>query len=209
MDQKYKLSAAAKYLGYNKVYLQALDRKGILPARRTETNQRYYLKSDLDKFLHTPEIDTETRTIVAYCRVSSPAQKPDLKNQRRVIEDYCIAKGYTNVEYINEVGGGLNFKRKQFCRLITDIMNKKISVLVVAHKDRLCRFGFELVKFIAEQNGTTIDVLNTEKMSPEKELVTDLMTIVHCFSSRLYGLRNYRKSLNKALKTDITNNTET
>lgn len=208
MEQKYKLSAAAKYIGYNKVYLQSLDRKGILTARRTETNQRYYLKSDLDAFLQTPVVDTESRIIVAYCRVSSPSQRSDLNNQRRVIEEYCIAKGYANVEYITEVGGGLNFTRKHFCKLITDIMNKKISVIVVAHKDRLCRFGFELVKYIAEQNGTTIDVLNTEKTSPEKELVTDLMTIVHCFSSRLYGLRNYRKSLNKALKSEIINNTE-
>ena len=208
MEQKYKLSAAAKYLGYNKIYLQALDRKGILPARRTETNQRYYLKSDLDAFLHAPDVDNENRTIVAYCRVSSPAQKPDLKNQRNVIEEYCVAKGYSNVEYITEIGGGLNFKRKQFCRLITDIMHQKISILVVAHKDRLCRFGFDLVQFIAAQSGTKIEVLNTEKMSPEKELVTDLMTIIHCFSSRLYGLRNYRKSLNKALKSEIANNTE-
>lgn len=208
MDKKYKLSAAADYLGYNKVYLQALDRTGTLPARRTDTNRRYYLKSDLDKFLHNSENEENARCIVAYCRVSSPAQKPDLVNQRNVIEEYCIAKGYANVEYISEIGGGLNFNRKQFCRLLIDIMSKKIAILVVAHKDRLCRFGFELVKFIAEQNGTKIDVLNTEKMSPEKELVTDLMTIVHCFSSRLYGLRNYRKSLNRALKDEVSKNIE-
>lgn len=208
MEKKYKLSAAAAYIGYNKVYLQTLDRTGILPARRTDTNRRYYLKSDLDKFLHREDVNHPSRSIVAYCRVSSNGQKPDLINQRRVIEDYCVSKGYANVEYITEIGGGLNFRRKQFCKLLSDMMAGKISVLVVAHKDRLCRFGFELVKYIAEESGTEIDVLNTEKMSPEKELVTDLMTIVHCFSSRLYGLRNYRKSLKKVLQCDMENNTE-
>ena len=81
-------------------------------------------------------------------------------------------------------------------------MSGNVSVLVVAHRDRLCRFGFELLQYIADENGTRIEVLNTEKMSPEKEMVTDLMTLVHCFSSRLYGLRNHRRSLDQALKSD-------
>lgn len=201
MDKKYRLSDAATYLGYNKVYLQSLDRRGILVAHRTRTSQRYYLESELDEFLHKePTEKTEPRIVVAYCRVSSSNQKPDLKNQRSVIEDFCIAKGYSDVQYVEEIGGGLNFNRKLFCSIISSIMRHEISVLVVAHKDRLCRFGFELIKYIAEQNGTKIDILNTEKMSPEKEMVTDLMTIIHCFSSRLYGLRNYRKALKTALE---------
>lgn len=200
MDKKYKLQDAADYLNYNKQYLQVLDRTGILIAHRTKTNRRYYLQSELDEFLRDKPKDEDTnRRIVAYCRVSSTNQKPDLKNQRSVLEDFCVSKGYSNVEYIEEIGGGLNFHRKQFCAIIAAIMNHEISVLVVAHKDRLCRFGYELIQYIAEQNGTRIDVLNTEKMSPEKEMVMDLMTIVHCFSSRLYGLRNYRKSLKTAL----------
>lgn len=208
MEQKFKLSEAAKYLNYNKIYLQYLDRSGSLVAHRTKTHRRYYLKSELDAFLNdTPVLDTN-RKIIAYCRVSSNNQKPDLINQRSVIETYCIAKGYSNVEYVNEIGGGLNFHRKEFCRIISEIMQGNVSTLVIAHTDRLCRFGFELVEYIATQNNTRIEVLNTEKMSPEKELVTDLMTIIHCFSSRLYGLRNYRKSLKKALESGNSENKE-
>lgn len=203
MDKKMKLSAAAKYVGYNKVYMQELDRRGVLKAHRNKNNRRYYLQSELDVFLNDEHTeDEEQRHIIAYCRVSSANQRPDLKNQRSVMEDYCIAKGYSGVEYIEEIGGGLNFRRKKFCRIVSEIMSGHVSVLVVAHRDRLCRFGFELLQYIADENGTRIEVLNTEKMSPEKEMVTDLMTIVHCFSSRLYGLRNYRRSLDQALKTD-------
>lgn len=201
MDKKLKLSEAAEYVHYNKVYLQSLDRAGVLVAHRTDTNRRYYLQSELDKFLRSEPTKSDTRHIIAYCRVSSSNQRPDLKNQRSVIEEYCIARGYSDVEYIDEVGGGLNFHRKAFCRILDDIMNRRVSKLIVAHKDRLCRFGFDMVQYIAEQNDVRIEVLNTEKMSPEKEIVTDLMTIIHCFSSRLYGLRNYRKSLAKALNS--------
>lgn len=198
--EQLKLKKAAEYIGYNPIYLQSLDRRGILAAHRTATGRRYYLKSDLDAFLNaTPPISD--RKILAYCRVSSANQKPDLLNQRRVIEDYCVARGYSNVEYITEIGGGLNFKRPAFRKLISDIIEKKVGVLILAHKDRLCRFGFDFAQYIADINGTKIDILNTEKMSPEKEMVTDLMTIIHCFSSRLYGLRNYRKSLKKALES--------
>lgn len=96
----------------------------------------------------------------------------------------------------------MNFKRPKFLKLMTDILNGEIDTLVIAHKDRLTRFGFDLVEHICTLNGCTILVLHNEKLSPEQELVQDLMTIIHRFSSRLYGLRNYRKSLKKALAND-------
>jgi predicted site-specific integrase-resolvase len=125
---------------------------------------------------------------------------PDLKNQRAVIEEFCIARGLANVEYVEEVGGGLNFKRKEFLRLIDLITSGQISTLIIAHKDRLVRFGFELIEHLCLENKVELLIINSEKLSPEAEMVQDLMTIIHCFSSRLYGLRNYRKSLKEALK---------
>jgi len=77
-----------------------------------------------------------------------------------------------------------------------------IGTLVIAHQDRLARFGFELLSHLCERNECDLVVMNTESLSPEREMVEDLMTIVHCFSSRLYGLRNYRKALTQALSDD-------
>lgn len=94
----------------------------------------------------------------------------------------------------------MNFKRKRFLELMDDIGNGHVSTLVLAHRDRLTRFGFEWFEHTAAQNGCEVLVLNQERLSPEAEMVEDLMTIVHCFSSRLYGLRNYRKGLRKALQ---------
>ena len=178
--------------------LQRWDRDGILKARRTPTNRRIYDHADLLKFLGMSPKE-QNRRIVAYCRVSSQAQKPDLKNQRRVIEDFCIARGFAGVDYIEEIGGGLNFKRKCFIEMVDDVIRGNIKTLVIAHRDRLARFGFDLLSHLCQEHECELLVIDSEKVSPEQEMVQDLMTIVHCFSSRLYGLRNYRKALKKAL----------
>ena len=105
-------------------------------------------------------------------------------------------------EWVQEIGGGLNFKRKQFLGVVDRIVNRQVSTLVVAHKDRLARFGFELLSHLCEISDCELVVMNTESLSPEREMVEDLMTIVDCFSSRLYGLRNYRKTLKQVLSDD-------
>jgi putative resolvase len=169
---------AAKYISRHPKTLQAMDRAGVLPARRTASGRRYWLRRDLDRYLGRTGVERPRRT-VCYCRVSSQAQRPDLKNQRRIVEEFAIAKGIANLEFIEEIGGGLNFKRPKFTALVDSIAADELAMLIVAHKDRLelARFGFEL-----------------------QEMVQDLMAITHGFSSRLYGLRNYRRALKEALK---------
>jgi putative resolvase len=191
---------AAKYIGRHPKTLQAMDRDGVLPARRTATGRRYWLRSQLDAYLGRTAV-TAPRRRVAYCRVSSQAQRPDLKNQRSVVEQFCVAKGLGNVEYVEEVGGGLNFRRPKFVALVDAIVSDGVEVLVVAHKDRLTRFGFDLLSHLCKSHGCDLQVINIEQVSPEREMVEDLMAITHCFSARLYGLRNYKKALDKALKS--------
>jgi putative resolvase len=105
-------------------------------------------------------------------------------------------------EWIMEVGGGLNFERKQFLKLVDAIIAGDIERGVLAHQDRLARFGYKLLVHLCRTHRCDLLVMNTEALSPEQELVQDLITITHCFSSRLYGLRNYRKALQKAIKDD-------
>src|SRR5437763_1792547 len=172
---------------------------GVLPARRTASGRRYWLQPDLDRYLGRTAGERPRRT-VCYCRVSSQAQRPDLKNQRRIVEEFAIAKGIANLEFIEEIGGGLNFKRPKFTALVDSVVADEVAMLVVAHKDRLARFGFELLQHLCRKHGCELLVLNTEKVSPEQEMVQDLMAITRCFSSRLDGLRNYRRALKEALK---------
>jgi predicted site-specific integrase-resolvase len=130
------------------------------------------------------------------------AQKPDLENRRKHLSAFCQASGLVVDEWISEIGGGLNFKRKQFLKLVDAIIAGEVAVLLIAHQDRLARFGFSLLEHLCETHDCRLLVMNTEELSPEQELVQDLMSIVHCFSSRLDGLRHSRKALEKALKDE-------
>jgi predicted site-specific integrase-resolvase len=199
MEQMLTTSEAASLLRRHVKTVQRWDRSGLLKSERTPSGRRLYKKSTIESFLGNGS-ETINRKIIAYCRVSSQAQKPDLKNQREAIEQFCLSSAKANVEYIEEIGGGLNFKRKKFLELIDLINSGEISEIIIAHKDRLARFGFDLLQHICDKNNTFMTVINIEKLSPEQEMVQDLMTIIHCFSSRLYGLRNYKKIVKEALK---------
>jgi putative resolvase len=197
----YKANEFAKLAGVSVKTLQRWDREGQLkPAARTPGNRRLYTQEQLNALLNRKP--NRERAAVVYLRVSSQAQKPDLANQKDALEKFCIAKGLTVDEWISEIGGGLNFKRPKFTELVDRMMRGEIATLVIAHKDRLVRFGYDLLVHLCQTHDCQILVLNTESLSPEQEMVQDLMTITRCFSARLSGLRNYRKAVQKALKDD-------
>jgi putative resolvase len=203
MSTIYSTGKAADYLGVSVKTLQRWDREGRLqPESRTGTGRRMYTKAQLDAFLGRKP-GMVPRRAIAYCRVSSAAQKPDLKNQRKILEDFCAARGLAGVEFVEEVGGGLNLSRKRFLAVMDSVEAREVSHLVVAHKDRLVRFGFSWFERFCAEHQCELLVLNNEQLSPEQEMVQDLLTIVHCFSARLDGLHNYRKKLNEALSKDM------
>ena len=195
------ISEAATFLNRHIKTLQGWDRTGVLKAYRSPTNRRYYEEEQLRAFAGIPQ-EVTPRKLVAYCRVSSQAQKSDLRNQVQIVQEYCKSILFEKAEIIEEIGGGLNLKRKKFLALIDAINNKEIRGLVVAHKDRLSRFGFELIQHLCVKNKVSLYVIDRKEASPEQEMVEDLMAITHCFSARLYGLRNYRKALASAIKSD-------
>jgi len=135
---------------------------------------------------------------IAYARVSGVAQKPDLANQVKALETYCQDHRIQVDEWMQDIGSGLNYKRKQFNRLMERIELGQVRRLIIAHRDRLVRFGYEYFEAFCERHHTEIVVINGEAMSPEQELVRDLIAIVTVFSARLHGLRSYRKVLKDA-----------
>jgi putative resolvase len=195
----YTPAAFAKRVGVSVKTLQKWDRIGVLPAKRTITNRRYYTDDDLATALRLPQVQKERRT-VAYCRVSSQAQKADLANQRHVLDEFCQQRQIQVDEWIMEIGGGLNFQRKEFLRLVDALLDGQVERVVLAHQDRLARFGYQLLIHLCQTHRCELVVMKTELLSPEQELVQDVITITHCFSSRLYGLRNYSKALKKAIE---------
>jgi predicted site-specific integrase-resolvase len=106
-----------------------------------------------------------------------------------------MASGRAVHEKLEDVGSGLNYKRKNFLELMNRVGRGEIEEVVVAHKDRLVRFGFEWFEHFCKQHGTRVVVMNSDSLSPEQEMTKDLLSIIHCFSSRLYGLRKHKKKI--------------
>ena len=189
---KYRPHEFAKKVGRSVSTLRRWDNEGRLVAKRTVTNQRYYEEADISKVLLLPEAE---KRVVVYCRVSSAGQKADLKSQITAMEQFCLGRGLAVDDWRSEIGGGLNFKRKVFLDLFEQIERRELALLVIAHKDRLSRFGFDYFDAFAARHGCEIVVANQETLSPHEELVADMLAILHSFSSRLYGLRKYKKNL--------------
>ena len=192
----------AKKLGLSVKTLQRWDVAGKLPAKRTLSGHRFYTEDDLLIANGLKPVEANRKTIV-YCRVSSNGQKPELKNQLLAMEAFCLGRGLAVDDWVSEIGGGLNFKRKKFLAIVLSMLKGEISTIVIAHKDRMCRFAFEFIQELAISVGCEIVVANQESLSPQQELVEDLMAIIHCFSCRLYGLRNYSKEIKENLKNAI------
>jgi putative resolvase len=194
----YKPNQFAKKLGISVKTLHRWDETGKLPAKRTLSGHRYYTEDDFLVAQGLKPTESKRKTVV-YCRVSSNAQKPELKNQIIAMESFCLGRGLPVDEWVQEIGGGLNFRRKKFLALVFSIIKGEVDTLVVAHKDRLCRFAFDFIDELATSVGCEIIVANQESLSPQQELVEDLMAIIYCFSCRLYGLRNYTKQIKNIL----------
>jgi putative resolvase len=187
----FKVQEFGNLIGVSSSTLRRWESEGKLIPERTLGNQRIYTDVHLNQARNLKTGKYPTRIIV-YCRVSSTGQKSDLASQVESMDKFCVANGVIVTERIEEIGGGLNFKRKKFLQIIRWAIQGELKAVYIAHKDRLCRFGFDLVEQIIVWGGGEIVVANSETLSPNEELVQDLLSIVHCFSSRLYGLRKYK-----------------
>ena len=190
----YKPKDFAELLGVSVKTLQRWDRDGILKANRTPTDRRYYT---YDQYLQFKGINTveDNREIVIYARVSTRNQKDDLKNQVEFLKTFCNSKGMIVSQCIEDFGSGLNYNRKKWNQLLNEVMENKIKTIVISNKDRFIRFGYDWFEKFCEKFHTSIIVVNNETLSPNEELVQDIISILHVFSCRLYGLRKYKKQI--------------
>ncbi|AUW95308.1 IS607 family transposase [Sulfobacillus thermotolerans] len=180
---------AAEFLGVTPSTLRRWDHEGtLLPDERTAGGYRRYDLARLrpDQFHRR----SPRRKTVAYARVSSHDQKDDLERQKHVLEIYCARQGWT-FEVVADLGSGMNYHKKGLKRLLNDILANRVGRLVVTHKDRLVRFGAELVFAICEAKQVEVVILNQgEDTTFEEELAQDVLEIITVFSARLYGSRS-------------------
>ena len=190
----YKPKDFAELLGVSVKTLQRWDRDGILKANRTLTDRRYYT---YDQYLQFKGIQTENdiRDTVIYARVSTRNQKDDLQNQVEFLKQFCNAKGIIVNQCVEDFGSGLNYNRKKWNKLLDEVMAHKIKTIVISNKDRFIRFGYDWFEKFCEKFNTKIIIVNNETLSPNEELVQDIISILHVFSCRLYGLRKYKNQI--------------
>lgn len=177
----------AKRVGVHPETLRRMDKSGKLkPFYVSEGGTRYYSN---EQALAFGTVHTENKLVVGYCRVSTPAQKDDLETQVENMKSYMYAKGY-EFEIIKDIGSGINYKKKGLHQLLDKINNQEVSKVVILYKDRLIRFGYEMIEYLCEINNVELEVIDHTEKSKEEELTDDLIQIITVFANRLYGQRS-------------------
>lgn len=192
------LRKAVETLGLSANTLRKYADEGRIKSIKNEAGQRLF---DVESYIRGDSIRT---ALICYCRVSSTKQRDDLSRQVAYMQSL-----YPEAEVIKDIGSGLNFKRKGLQTILDRLLRGDKLKIIVACRDRLCRFGFELIEYMVKQNGGEIVVLDQAVHCPESELTQDLLSILHIFSCRMHGLRKYSKKIKEDLsKAESTAETE-
>lgn len=201
----YSIGQFSKLIGKTNQTLRNWDKDGILkPHHVSESGYRYYSQEQLNHFLGLKQEVQLNKKTIGYCRVSSNKQKDDLERQIENVKTYMYAKGY-QFEIISDIGSGINYNKKGLNELIDMVTNSEVDKIVILYKDRLIRFGYELIENICNKYGTTIEIIDNTEKTEEQELVEDMIQIVTVFSERLQGKRaNKAKKMIKELLEDDT-----
>ena len=195
---------ARKILDISPATLRNYTLSNKIIAVRTNTGRFRYNRKSLYDFMGIPSSEMpKTKNSICYARVSSNKQKDDLERQIKFFKDK-----YPLYEVVSDIGSGINWKRKGLQTILERSMRGDIKEVVVAHRDRLCRFGYELIEFILDKSGVKLVVHNEENAKSEsQELAEDIMSIVHVYSCRQMGKRRYQKNIRNEKDKTVSNTT--
>lgn len=182
------IGEAAKLRGVSIDTLRRWEKAGKIKTERTEGGHRRYRVADLFK-VENPSF----RYTVCYGRVSTREKKDDLNRQMTVLEMYCQSMGWDCVYLLQDIGSGMNYRKRGLLKLVELLQRNEVERLVITDKDRLLRFGSELIFALCETNRAEVIILNRpSEQEPEQEMTEDILSIITVFSARLYGRRSRR-----------------
>jgi putative resolvase len=197
----YKIGQFSKLTGISMNTLRQWDKKGILkPEFKTPRGERFYSDVQLNMLLQKKQ--SPNRINIGYARVSSKKQEDDLKRQINLLELYLTKQGKA-FKIISDIGSGINYQKSGLKELIKMITSNQVDKICVLYKDRLVRFGFELIEEFSKMHDTKIEIINqTEDKSDEEELVEDILNIINVYSCRLNGKKSH---INKKIAERLLN----
>ena len=207
----YSIGDFAELIGVTQQTLRNWDKAGKLkPSHKGKSGYRYYSQQQLRYYLGLKGADAAKRKVVGYCRVSSNKQKDDLERQIENVKTYMIAKGYS-FDIVADIGSGINYNKKGLNQLIDMVVASEVEKIVVLYKDRLLRFGYELLETLCSKYGTTIEVIDNTERAEEQELIEDLVQIITVFSCKLQGKRanKIKKMIKELLEDDNSPESQT
>lgn len=195
-DECLTITQLAKILNVHVVTIRNWEREGNspIPVRRTQGNQRRYLGKDVKQYLglaSSPTPNKSDKKTILYARVSSHEQKADLATQIGLLSLYASSQGF-QYEVLSETLSGLNFNRPKFNQLLKMIKNDEVERIIVSHKDRLMRFGYEMFESICQMHRVQIVTLDQSEQELEKELLEDFISLINSFSEKIYGKQSYK-----------------
>ena len=201
----YTIHTFSKMCGLTPQTLRNWDKNGtLIPHHKTPSGYRYYSQEQLNSILNKSE-PIHNRIVIGYCRVSSAKQKDDLQRQVDTVKTYLTSQGKP-FEIITDIGSGINYNKPGLIELLRRINQNEVEKVVILYKDRLLRFGFDLVKQIATLHSTNIEVIDSTPKLPQQELVEDLIQIITVFGCKLQGQRanKAKKFVQELTGCDVT-----
>lgn len=194
-----KAKEALKILRISRQTLCTYHKRGLITSETLPSGKYSYNEESVFKLINK----AVPRKNVIYCRVSTNKQKKDLENQEEILNIFCQKNGIVINDVYKDIGSGINFDRKEFQRLLNDVVNYKISKIYITYKDRLSRISFDMFKDLFENFSVQIIVLNeiNDEKLLEKEIFNEIISLIHCFSMKVYS--NRRKEKLKLIEKDL------
>ena len=203
MEKVLTIKETAEILKVSLPTLRRWDSEGVLTPVRTSGRHRRYKMSDIKKFLgenlSENEIETNTIRVVTYARCSTFDQKKhgDIDRQSDRLVNYSVRNNYTITDIIKDCGSGLNDNRKGYIKLCNLVINRKIDKVIIEHRDRLTRFGYDTIERFFNSYGVTIELVDKKVYTETEELANDMMMLLASFRGKLYSQRARENRKNK------------
>lgn len=197
MNEKfYKIKDVVRLLGISKPTLYNWEKNGLIKIERSKSGGLNFISQSQLDLIQNKSLNPKDEKIIIYCRVSSTVNKTNLITQRERLINYCNAKGYKIYKVVEEFGSGINDKRPKLQKLLE---TQDFTKIVVEHKDRLSRLGFNYLEILLNKNGIEIEVINNVD-TDEEDIIQDFVSIITSYCARIYGKRRSKRKTEKLIK---------